>query len=51
MVAKILVNLEKGLIKGLINNKLTGIAACAGEIISLAGLATDSLYNNRERKI
>ena len=51
MVAKLLVNLEQGMEKGLINNQLSGVAACARQIISLAGLAADSLYNNRVRRI
>ena len=51
MVAKLLVNLEQGMQKGLINNQSSGVAACARQIISLAGLAADSSYNNRVRKI
>tara|TARA_E500000331_G_C16962949_1_gene585793 strand:- start:456 stop:662 length:207 start_codon:yes stop_codon:yes gene_type:complete len=51
MVAKLLVNLEQGMQKGLINNQSRGVAACARQIISLAGLAADSSYNNRMRKI
>ncbi len=50
MVAKPLVNLEQGMQKGLINNQSSGVAACARQIISLAGLAADSSYNNRVRK-
>ena len=51
MVAKLLVNLEQGMQKGLINNQSSGVAACARQIISLAGLASDSSYSNRVRKI
>ena len=51
MVAKLLVNLEQSMQKGLINNQSSGVAACARQIISLAGLAADSSYNNRVRKI
>ena len=51
MVAKLLVNLEQGMQKGLINNQLIGVAACERQIISLAGLVADSSYNNRDRKI
>ncbi len=52
MVAKLRVNLEEGMQqKGLINNQSSGFAACARQIISLAGLASDSSYNNRVRKI
>ncbi|AAZ58309.1 conserved hypothetical protein [Prochlorococcus marinus str. NATL2A] len=53
MVAKLLVNLEQGMQKGLrlINNQSSGVAACSKQIISLAGLAADSSYNNRVRKI
>ena len=51
MVAKLLVNLEQGMQKGLINNQSSGVAACARQIISLAGLAADSSSNNRVRKI
>ena len=50
MVAKLLVNLEQGMQKGLINNQSSGVAACARQIISLAGLAAKSSYNNRVRK-
>ncbi|WP_269611107.1 hypothetical protein [Prochlorococcus marinus] len=51
MVAKLLVNLEQGMQKGLINNQSSGVAACTRQIISLAGLAADSSYDNRVRKI
>jgi len=51
MVAKLLVNLEQSMQKGLINNQSSGVAACARQIISLAGFASDSSYNNRVRKI
>ena len=50
MVAKLLVNLEQAMQKGLINNQLSGVAACARQIISLAGLVADSKYNNQSRK-
>ena len=51
MVAKLLVNLEEGMQKALLHNQSSGVAACAKQIISLAGLAADSLYNNRSRKM
>ena len=51
MVAKLLLNLEQGMQKGLINNQSSGVAACATQIISLAGLGSDSSYKNRVRKI
>ena len=51
IVAKLLVNLEQGMQKGLINNQSSGVAACDRQIISLAGLAADASYNNRVRKI
>ena len=51
MVAELLVNLEQGMQKGLIHNQSSGVAPCARQIISLAGLAADSSYNNRVRKI
>ena len=51
IVAKLLVNLEQGMQKGLLNNQSSGVAACARQIISLAGLAADSSCNNRVRKI
>ena len=51
MVAKLLVNLEQGMQKGLINNQSSSVAACARQIIPLAGLAADSSYNNRAGKI
>ena len=50
MVAKLLVNLEQSMQKGLINNQSSGVAACARQIISLAGLAADSQYNSRGRR-
>jgi len=50
MVAKLLVNLEQGMQKGLINNQSSGVAACARQIISLAGLAADSQYNHKGRR-
>ena len=49
MVAKPLVNLEQGIQKGLINNQSSGVAACARQIISLAGLAADSQNKSRLR--
>ncbi len=42
MVAKLVVNLEQGTQKGLMNNQASGVAACARQIISLAGLAADA---------
>ena len=51
MVAKLLVNLETVMQKGLINNQSSGVTACARQIISLAGLAADSSHSNRVRKI
>lgn len=51
MVAKLLVNLVQGTQKGLINNQSSGVAACARQIISLAGLAVDSQYNSREGEL
>ena len=51
MVAKLLLNLEQGMQKGLINNQSSGVAAWATQIISLAGLGSDSSYKNRVRKI
>ena len=42
MVAKLLVNLEQGMQKGLIHNQSSGVAACARQIISLAVLAADA---------
>jgi glycerol dehydrogenase-like iron-containing ADH family enzyme len=50
MVAKLIVTLEQGMQKGLINYQSSGVAACARQIIPLAGLAADSSYNNRVRK-
>jgi hypothetical protein len=51
MVAKLLLNLEQGMQKGLINNQSSGVAACARQIISLSGLAADSAYKKQVRKI
>ena len=50
MVAKLLVNLEQGMQKGLLNNQSSGVAACTRQIISLAGWAADSQYNSRGRR-
>ena len=50
MVAKLIVTLEQGMQKGLLHNQSSGVAACAKQIINLAGLAADSSYNNRVRK-
>ena len=49
MVAKLIVTLEQGMQKGLLHNQSSGVAACAKQIINLAGLAADSSYNNRDR--
>ena len=51
MVAKLIVTLEQGMQKGLLNNQSSGVAACAKQIISLVGLASDSSYNNRVKQI
>ena len=51
VLAKLLLNFEQGMQKGLINNQSSGVAACATQIISLAGLGSDSSYKNRVRKI
>ena len=51
MLAKLLVNLEEGMQRGLIHNQSSGVAACARQIISLAGLAAESSHNNLVRKI
>ena len=50
MVAKLIVSLEQGMQKGLIKNQSSSDAAFARQIISLAGLAANSSYNNRVRK-
>ena len=50
MEAKLLVNLEQGMQKGLINNQSSGVAACVRQIISLAGLAADRKYNLRGKR-
>ena len=49
MVAKLIVNLEQGMHKE--KKQSSGFAACARQIISLAGFAADSSHNNRVRKI
>ena len=41
MLAKLLVNLEQGIQKVLINNQSSGMAACSKQIILLAGLTAD----------
>ena len=51
IVAKLIVTFELLMQKGLINNQSSGIAACARQIISLAVLAADSSYNNREENL
>ena len=50
MVAKLIVTLEQGMQKGLLHNQSSGVAACAKQIINLAGLAADSTYNSRGRR-
>ena len=50
MVAKLLVNLEQAMQKGLLHNQSSGVAACAKQIINLAGLSADSNYNSRPRR-
>ena len=47
MVAKLIVTLEQGMQKGLLLDQSSGVAACAKQIINLAGLAADSNYNSR----
>ena len=44
MLAKLLVNLEQGMQKGLLKNESSGGAAILRQIISLAGLAADIKY-------
>ena len=48
IVAKLLVNLEQGMQKGLINNQSCGVAAFARKIIALAGLAADRKFDQRK---
>ena len=50
MVAKLIVTLEQGMQKGLLNNQSSGVAACAKQIINLAGLAADCKYNYKNSK-
>ena len=50
MVAKLLVTLEQGMQKGLLHDQSSGVAACAKQIINLAGLGSDSNYNSRGRR-
>jgi len=38
MVAKLLLNLEEGMQKTLLHNQSSGLAACAKQIINLAGI-------------
>ena len=47
MVAKLILPLEQGMQKGLLNNQFSGGAACAKQIINLARLAADSTYNSK----
>ncbi len=46
MVAKLLINFEQPMQKGLINNQSSGFDAFTKQIISLAVLTADSLYKN-----
>ena len=50
MVAKLIVTLEQDMQKGLLHNQSSVVAACAKQIINLAGLAADSQYNLRGRR-
>ena len=50
MVAKLQVNLEEGMQKALLHNQSSGLAACAKQIINLAGLAADSQDNSRGKR-
>jgi len=50
MVAKLIITLEQGMQKGLLHNQSSGVAACAKQIINLAGLAANSTYNSRGRR-
>ena len=50
MVAKLLLNFEQGMQKGLLNNQASLVAASDRQIILLAGLAADSSYDNRVKK-
>jgi hypothetical protein len=51
MVAKLIVNLEQAMQKGLINNQSSGVAACAKQIISLAGLAANRITTRDIEKL
>ena len=50
MVTKLIVALEQGMQKGILHNQSSGVAACAKQIINLAGLAANSTYNSRGRR-
>ena len=50
MVEKLLVNLEQGMQKVLLNNQSSSDAAWARQIISLTGLAANSQYNSKPRR-
>ena len=47
MVEKLSVTLEQGMQKGLLHDQSSDVAACAKQIINLAGLAADCTYNSR----
>tara|TARA_Y100001968_G_C19250837_1_gene664318 strand:- start:318 stop:473 length:156 start_codon:yes stop_codon:yes gene_type:complete len=49
-MSKILVNLEQVVQKSLIYNQSAGVAACVKQLISFAGLGSDSNYNSRPRR-
>ena len=47
-VAKLIVTLEQGMQKGLLHNQSSGVAACAKQIINLAGLAAFHSISNMQ---
>ena len=50
MVAKLIVTLEEGMQKALLHNQLSGLAACAKQIINLAGLGADRQLQLRRKE-
>ncbi len=51
MTAKLIVNLEQAMQKALLHNQSAAVASCAKQIIHLCGLAANSSYASKSRRI
>ncbi len=51
MTAKLIVNLEQAMQKALLHNQSAAVASCAKQIIHLCGLAANSSYSSKSRRI